>query len=84
MGVEPHAHAALPPGQKGPLYPLDKKLGRPQRRSGRCGVGNEVAAACIGTPALQPIATLTEHTEWDGRHMVTNSVAFSLQAIYTD
>jgi hypothetical protein len=29
-----HAPAALPPG-KGPLYPLDGKLGGPQIRSGR-------------------------------------------------
>jgi hypothetical protein len=31
-----HAQAALPT-RKGPLYPLDRKLGGPQSRSGRCG-----------------------------------------------
>jgi hypothetical protein len=31
-----HDPAALPPGKK-PLYPLDKRLGGPQSRSGRGG-----------------------------------------------
>jgi hypothetical protein len=31
-----HAPAALPPWKE-PRYPLDRKLGRPQGRSGRCG-----------------------------------------------
>jgi hypothetical protein len=31
-----HAHVALPPG-KSPLYPLDRRLGGPQSRSGRGG-----------------------------------------------
>jgi hypothetical protein len=31
-----HAPAALPPG-KGPRYPLDRRLGGPQSRSGRFG-----------------------------------------------
>jgi hypothetical protein len=31
-----HALAALPPGKK-PQYPLDRRLGGPQRKSGRPG-----------------------------------------------
>jgi hypothetical protein len=43
-----HASAALPPG-KDPQYPLDRRLGGPQSRSGRCGVENRI-------PAVQPVA----------------------------
>jgi hypothetical protein len=40
-----HAPAALPPG-KSPWYPLDRRLGGPQSRSGR-GVGqNLLAVGC--------------------------------------
>jgi hypothetical protein len=31
-----HPPAALPPGKE-PRYPLDRRLGGPQSRSGRCG-----------------------------------------------
>jgi hypothetical protein len=35
-----HTPAALPPGKEGP-YPLDRRLGGPQSRSGRSGEGDK-------------------------------------------
>jgi hypothetical protein len=35
---------------------LDRRLGGPQSRSGRCGEENNLAPAGIRTPAVQPIA----------------------------
>jgi hypothetical protein len=36
VGDQFHAPAALPPGKE-PLVPIDRRLGGPQSRSGRCG-----------------------------------------------
>jgi hypothetical protein len=36
MSGQLHTSAALPPGKE-PLGPMDRKLGGPQSRSGRCG-----------------------------------------------
>jgi hypothetical protein len=41
-----HAPAALPPGNH-PRYPLERRLGGPQSRSGRCGEENNLALSGI-------------------------------------
>jgi hypothetical protein len=50
-----HAPTALPPGKE-PPYPLDKRLGGPQSRSGRYGEERNL------TPAFQPVAR--RYTYW--------------------
>jgi hypothetical protein len=49
-----YAPAALPPGKE-PRYPLDKRLGGPQSRFGRCGEQKSLALARNRTPAVQPV-----------------------------
>jgi hypothetical protein len=44
-----HAAAALPP-RKEPRYPLDRKLRRPQSRSGRCGEKKNL----LPLPGIEP------------------------------
>jgi hypothetical protein len=44
-----HAPAALPQG-KSPLYPLDRRLGGLESRSGRCGEEKNSQA----TPEIEP------------------------------
>jgi hypothetical protein len=48
---------------KEPLYPLDKRLGGPQSRSGRCGE-EKFSSAYDGnrTPAVQPVTRC--YTDW--------------------
>jgi hypothetical protein len=36
-----HAPTALPPGKE-PCYPLDRRLGGPESRSGRCDEGSNI------------------------------------------
>jgi hypothetical protein len=55
-----HAPAALPPGKE-PLvwYPLDRRLGGPQSRSGRDGEEkNSQPLPGLEPPIIQPIAQL--------------------------
>jgi hypothetical protein len=42
--------------RKEPRYPLDKRKGGPQRRSGRCGEEKNLAPAGNRTPAAQSVA----------------------------
>jgi hypothetical protein len=51
-----HVPAALPPG-KVPRYPLDRRLGGPQSRSGRCGEEKNLALHGNRTRIVQPVAT---------------------------
>jgi hypothetical protein len=46
-----HAPAALPPG-KSLRHQLDRRLGGPHSRSGRCGEKKNLALARIRTPAI--------------------------------
>jgi hypothetical protein len=55
-----HARAALPQ-RKSPQYPLDKKLGGPQSRSGSYEEKSH-APAENRTPAVQPVAC--RYTDW--------------------
>jgi len=51
-----HGPAALPRG-KSPRYPLDRRLGGPQSRSGR---GGEVKNPYPGRPARKLVTTMTD------------------------
>jgi hypothetical protein len=51
-----HAPAALPTGERAPLYTLDRRLGGPQSRSGRRGEEKNLSSAGIRIPAVQPVA----------------------------
>jgi hypothetical protein len=53
-----HTPAALPPG-KGPRYSLDRRLGRPQSRFGRCG---EITP--IGNQTRAVLPEVRFHIEW--------------------
>jgi hypothetical protein len=44
------------PPEKSPRYSLDRRLGGPQNRSGRCGEEKHLAPAENPTPAIQPVA----------------------------
>jgi hypothetical protein len=44
------------PRRKSPRYSLDRRLGRPQNRSGRCGEEKHFSPAWNPTPAVQPVA----------------------------
>jgi hypothetical protein len=46
-----HASAALPP-----LYPLDRRLGEPQSRSGRGGEEENSQPVWLEPPIIQPVA----------------------------
>jgi hypothetical protein len=51
-----HIPAALPPGQS-PWYPLHRRLGGPQSRSGRGGEEkNSKLLPALETPIVQPVA----------------------------
>jgi hypothetical protein len=50
-----HAPNAKPP-EKNPRYSLDRRLGGPQNRSGRCGEEKRLAHSGNPTPAVQPVA----------------------------
>jgi hypothetical protein len=57
MAVVSQLHAPnanLP--EKSPRYPLDRRLGGPQNRSGRCGEEKRLAHAGNPTPAVQPVS----------------------------
>jgi hypothetical protein len=57
-----HASAALPRG-KSPKYPLDRRLGGTQSRSGRCGVEKKsLSPAGKQTSAVLPVAR--HYTDW--------------------
>jgi hypothetical protein len=57
-----HASVAFPLG-KDPRYPLDRKLGGPQSRSGRCEEENNFSTpAGKRTPPVQPVAP--HYTIW--------------------
>jgi hypothetical protein len=43
-------------------YPLDRRLGGPQSRSGRCGEEKDLATAGNRTPILQPVAY--RYSDW--------------------
>jgi hypothetical protein len=45
-----------------PRYPLDRRLGGPQSRYGRCGEEKNLAPAGNRNPAVQPVARL--YTDW--------------------
>jgi hypothetical protein len=52
-----HAPAALPPQGKNPLYPLDRRLGGFQCRSGRGGEEkNSQPLPGLEPPIIQPVA----------------------------
>jgi hypothetical protein len=51
-----HALSALPPGETSPRYPLDRRLGGPQSRSGRCRDEGNLTLAGNQTPVVQPVA----------------------------
>jgi hypothetical protein len=60
VNAQLHAPAALP-GENSHWYPLDRRLGGPQSQSGRNGEEKKnLALARNQTPAIQPIAILTE------------------------
>jgi hypothetical protein len=59
VGGQGHAPAALPPGKEA-LYPLYRRLGGPQSRSGR--VWKNSPATGIGSPDHQPVAS--RYTDW--------------------
>jgi hypothetical protein len=44
------------PPRKSPRYSLDRRLGRPRNRSGRCGEEKLLAPAGNPTPAVQPVS----------------------------
>jgi hypothetical protein len=46
--------------EESPRYPLDKRLGGPQSRSGRCGVRKVFAPTGNQNSAVQPVAIPTE------------------------
>jgi hypothetical protein len=48
--------SASRPKRKSPWYSLDRRLGGPQNRSGRCGEEKHFAPAGNPTPAVQPVA----------------------------
>jgi hypothetical protein len=50
-----HAPNAKPP-EKSTLYSLERRLGGPQNRSGRCGEEKHLAHAGNPTPPIQPEA----------------------------
>jgi hypothetical protein len=57
-----HALAALPPGKE-PWYPLDRRLGGSQSRSGRGGEEkNSQPLPGIEPPIIQPLAQ--RYTDW--------------------
>jgi hypothetical protein len=57
MAVVSQLHAPnVKPPEKSPRYSLDKRLGGPQNRSGRCGEEKHLAPAGNPTPAVQPVA----------------------------
>jgi hypothetical protein len=49
MSIQLHASAALIRG-KSPRYPLNRRLGGPQSRSGDCGVNKN----CLSVPGIEP------------------------------
>jgi hypothetical protein len=55
-----HAPTALPPGKAPPLrYPLDRRLGGPQSRSGRCGeekILDPTGTRILNSSVVQPVA----------------------------
>jgi hypothetical protein len=55
-----HVPVALPHRERAPRWPLDRKLGGPQSRSGRCGEEQNLSSAGYGTPAVQLAAIATE------------------------
>jgi hypothetical protein len=60
--VRLHAPAVLPPGKK-PRYPLDRRLGGPQSRSGRgAGQKNSQPLPGLEPPIIQPVAQ--RYTDW--------------------
>jgi hypothetical protein len=61
-----HGQVALPPGERAHRYPLDRMLGGPQSRSGRCGEEKNLAPAGTRIPDDQPVARL--YTDWAIRH----------------
>jgi hypothetical protein len=54
-----HTLATLPQG-KDPRFPLDRTLGESQSWSGHCGQEKNLDSARNQTPAIQPVAILTE------------------------
>jgi hypothetical protein len=54
--------AALPPGERAPLFPLDRRLGGPQSQSELYGEEKNLALAKNGTLAIQPVAR--RYTIW--------------------
>jgi hypothetical protein len=54
-----------------PQYPLDRRLGGPQFRFGRCGEEKNLASVGIRTPAVQGVARLYTHWVIPARSIVT-------------
>jgi hypothetical protein len=48
--------------RRSPQYPLERRLGGPQGRSGRCGEEKNLASAGNRTPAVQLVAR--RYTDW--------------------
>jgi hypothetical protein len=55
VSAQLHVPATLPLG-KNPQYPLDRRLGSPQNRFGRCEEEKNFAPAGNRAPAVQPVA----------------------------
>jgi hypothetical protein len=64
--VQLHAMAALPPG-KYSWYELDRRLGEPQSRSGRCGVVKPPAPDLY---VVQPVTIPTELCRLDNNSQI--------------
>jgi hypothetical protein len=61
MSGQLHLPVALPPGKGPPWYPLDRRLGVPQSRSGRGGEEkNSQPLPAHEPPIIQPVAQPTE------------------------
>jgi hypothetical protein len=48
------------PGENAPRYPLDRRLGGPQSRSGRCGEQKYLVPAGNRSPTVQPVTVPTD------------------------
>jgi hypothetical protein len=63
-----HAQASLPPGKELPPYPLNRRLGGSQRRSGRCGEEKNISIL-IPSPIHSTDKVVLEDESLSASHM---------------
>jgi hypothetical protein len=66
VGGQRHAPAAIYPRGKDPRYPLDRRLGRPQRRSGHEDYRKKSFRLCRGSNFDRPVvqSVVRHYTAW--------------------